>query len=152
MSSNFSLELYNYDKCFIIINFLLETQHVLPRMTTLTNFSQQVVYTHKHTFVDIHAHKCNVQGALLFKVLPEDLCPSSGVQLTHKITKPNGCLTQTTPLGCWCCTAKRSRLQMAPEYFAGISKKATTALASSGVNMSDLVLGYKGDLNVGWFG
>lgn len=65
----------------------------------------------------IHEHKLleNAQGALLFKVLPEYLRPSSGVQLTHKITKPNGCLTQTTPLGCLYCTAKCSQLQTALE-------------------------------------
>lgn len=33
------------------------------------------------------------------KVLPEHLCPSSGAQLTHKMTKSNGYLTQTTPQG-----------------------------------------------------
>lgn len=80
-------------------------RRLLDRLFADTNILAHKQHTCPHAF--IHERKLleDAQGALLFKVLPGYLRPSSGVRMTHKITKPNGCLTQTTPLGCLCCTA-----------------------------------------------
>lgn len=86
----------------------------------------------------------DAQGALQFKVLPEYLCPSPGVQLTHKITEPNGCLTQTAPSGCLCCAAKMQSATNRPRVIAGAFQKSHNC-----VNTSDLGLRYKGALIVG---
>lgn len=68
------------------------------------------------------------------------LCPASVAQLTHKMAKSIGCLTQITPLGCLWCKMHRCNCRAV--------QKAMTALTNSSVTMSDLELRQKGALNV----
>lgn len=68
--------------------------------------------------------KCleDAQGTLQFKVLPRYLCPSPGVRLTHKITKPNGCLTQNITHRMFMQHCEAQSASNRPEVIAGLSK------------------------------
>lgn len=68
--------------------------------------------------------KCleDAQGTLQFKVLPPYLCPSPGVRLTHKITKPNECLTQNITRRMFMQHCEAQSASNRPEVIAGLSK------------------------------